>query len=108
MYYRGKNKITNGTCSVSLPEYTKLIATEFTVQVSPIGKHIVSKLGVLPVLDGTFTVISEEDTEFHWNVYGKRRSIEVEPEKVSPPEGPRSGKILHRGPYTYISSLLPK
>ena len=58
------------------------------------GKFARNNLSVSLVKNGKFTVYGEKDTEFYWIVYGKRKSITVEPNK-------ENINIRGNGPYTW-------
>ena len=47
------------------------------------------------IIDGKFSVYSDEDCDFYWHVYGERLSIEVEPLKSL-------AEIKGQGPYKYL------
>jgi len=82
VYYRGKSEIINGeSIEIHLPEYVKKIATDFTIQITPIytGKKI-DQLYASEIEENTFTVYGE-NSKFYWLVHGKRCNIEVEPSK---------------------------
>jgi hypothetical protein len=82
VYYRGKGIITNNkSITIQLPHYVKKLATDFTIQITPIycGKNIKS-LYTTEVEDNSFTVYGE-NCKFYWLVHGKRCDIEVEPYK---------------------------
>jgi hypothetical protein len=95
VYYRGESEITNNTeVSIQLPEYVDKLATNLTVQVTPIYNGTVKTLNVSKVRDSKFTVYGD-NCEFFWTVFGKRISFEVEPNKT--------GVIVKGdGPYKWI------
>jgi hypothetical protein len=83
---------------VHLPSYVDKFATNFTVQITPISKHIGDKYpNVLTskVGGGMFTVSSDIECGFYWTVYGMRSSIIVEPKK-------ETVNLKGFGPYTYL------
>ena len=87
--------IKNYNCIVKLPDYVNTLATDFTINVTPIGKCI--PLATSRVFNGTFEVISDtsEEIEFYWTVFGKRGTINVEPKK--------SDTVVNGdGPYRWI------
>ena len=99
VYYRGKGKVgVSGVAMVSLPEYVDALATDFTVQITPLwnGRKVAS-LNVGEVERNQFTVHGEqgEETEFYWVVHGKRCHVEVEP-LIS------ETKVKGEGPYRWI------
>jgi hypothetical protein len=80
VYYRGKGQITNNfRTRVLLPDYVSSLATDFTIQITPInGKTLVFKpLSVSEVVNNYFDVFGE-NCEFFWLVFGMRNSIVVE------------------------------
>jgi len=96
VYYRGEGQIQNGeSVKIELPEYVNNLATDFTVQITPIyyGKKI-QQLYTSKIKDNCFTVYGE-NCEFYWLVHGKRCNIEVEPMKSSV-------IIKGDGPYKWI------
>ena len=82
VYYRGTCEITNGKfVTVSLPDYVDALATNFTVQISPVYDGISKdQYYTTEVKNNTFTVYGENGKVF-WHVYGMRSSINVEPRK---------------------------
>jgi hypothetical protein len=71
------------------------LATNLTVQVTPIYKgSSVKTLGVSRVKDNKFTVYGE-NCEFFWSVFGKRLSLNVEPNK-------KDVLVKGDGPYKWI------
>jgi hypothetical protein len=106
VFYRGLARIpSNLDCvEVILPNYTKTIAKEFTVQITPVGERVYTNFSTSKVEDGKFTVYisreaqpsSEAPMEFFWTVIGKREEVEVEPLKS---EYVKRGD----GPYSYLT-----
>ena len=75
VYYRGKG---NAPVIVSLPDYASKIATDFTLQVTPIGEpRTMSASEVTP--NGSFNVYG--DGPLHWTATGERISMNPEPLK---------------------------
>jgi hypothetical protein len=98
VYYRGKSEITNaddGYVSVELPAYVSALATDFTIQVTPIfdGKSV-KTLNVTEVVDNKFQVYGPPG-KFYWLVHGLRNNIEVEPNKSDV-------NVKGTGPYLWI------
>ena len=96
VYYRGKGEIRNGeSVKIYLPNYVDKLATDFTVQITPIysGKKI-EQLYTSEVQHNSFTVYGE-NCKFFWLVYGKRDKIEVEPLKTNV-------QVKGSGPYKWI------
>jgi hypothetical protein len=92
VYYRGKDHIKSVT-KVFLPEYTSILAKNFTVHLTPVGTF--AKLYCSEVEDNCFTVYSDKPCQFNWVVYGERGSIVVEPYK-------NEVDIRGDGPYRWI------
>ena len=96
VYYRGKSQINNNIyTTIQLPEYVKNLATNFTIQITPIysGKEL-KQLYTTEIKDNSFQVYGE-NCEFYWMVHGKRLDIEVEPLKAVT-------NVKGNGPYTWI------
>ena len=97
VYYRGEGEIENGeSCIITLPDYVEALATDLTVQITPIynGKPVYY-LQTSKVKNNQFTVYGENG-EFFWLVHGKRgQDIEVEPLKSSV-------EVKGNGPYKWI------
>tara|TARA_R110001632_G_scaffold2632_8_gene11627 strand:- start:4289 stop:5638 length:1350 start_codon:yes stop_codon:yes gene_type:complete len=88
VYYRGKGE---APATIRLPDYATHIASDFTVQVTPIGSpRMMSASEVSP--EGTFRVYGEG--KFHWNAIGERVPLEVEPLKTDV-------RIHSMGPYSW-------
>jgi large exoprotein involved in heme utilization and adhesion len=97
VYYRGRGEIINDEfVEINLPAYVKNLATELTVQITPIyeGKKITTILSATEIKDNVFSVHGN-NCKFHWTVFGQRESIKVEVNKdvVS---------IKGDGPYRWI------
>jgi len=98
VYYRGIGTIESDKVSIQLPDYVDALATDFTVQLTPIyeeDEDTQRNLMASRVKHGSFTVKGNPGS-FYWHVYGKRLSIEVEPEKSST-------AVQGEGPYKWIS-----
>jgi hypothetical protein len=109
VYYRGEGCILNNkSVTIKLPEYVKKLATNFTVQVTPImesddeeEKEQVTKLySATKVRNNKFTVYGKNGY-FYWHVHGERLVIEVEPMKSDT-------VVSGDGPYKYIVGQKPK
>jgi hypothetical protein len=97
VYYRGESAITNGSnVKINLPNYVKSLATEFTVQLTPIFNGKIVNLASSRVCDNSFIVYGE-NCEFFWTVMAKRNDIIVEP-LVSNVE------VDGNGPYRWIKN----
>ena len=96
VYYRGKGEIEyDGQATVNLPDYVIALATEFTVQVTPIYNGKMRCLNATEVCANQFKVFGEPGP-FHWHVHGLRQQVNVEPEKSSV-------TLNGQGPYKWIS-----
>jgi hypothetical protein len=96
VYYRGKATITNNESTIiELPSYVSKLASEFTIQLTPIlnRKHQII-LGASEIINNTFTVYGE-NCSFYWLVIGQRCTIEVEPHKSNV-------DVKGDGPYKWI------
>ena len=96
VYYRGKAEIINNShVVIELPNYVDKLATDFTVQITPIysGRKI-EQLYTSEVENNKFTVHGE-NTQFYWVVQGKRNSIDIEPLKSET-------NVKGSGPYKWI------
>ena len=94
VYYRGKGEITDGQQTViRLPEYVVNLATDFTIQLTPISKTPVA-LTCSEVENNEFTVYGP-NTRFFWHVHAMRNEIEVEPLKAT-------ANVNGSGPYKWI------
>ena len=97
VYYRGVGEIVNNLhTTIQLPEYVEHLATEFTIQLTPIysGKQP-EPLYTSGVEKNSFVVYGENG-KFYWHVTGKRADITIEPS--------RDTNTVHgSGPYKWIS-----
>jgi len=95
VYYRGKGEILNNqSVIINLPYYVDSLASNFTVNITPIFNGKLNTLNSSEILDNKFTVYGE-NCKFYWIVYGKRLNIEVEPNKSET-------NVKGEGPYLYI------
>ena len=105
VYYRGEGEISNNQKStiIYLPNYVKYLAKDFTIQITPILDFNTqdedfsaqpSSFYASQVIDNSFKVFGKP-SKFYWHVTGKRREIEVEPDK-------KDFILKGDGPYTYI------
>ena len=97
VYYRGKSEIINNeSVTIELPDYVDELATDFTVQITPIYSNKQNKqiLYTSEVIDNTFTVYGSNG-KFYWLVHGKRNDLEVEPLK-------NLTYVKGSGPYRWI------
>ena len=84
VYYRGKDEIPIGLnqLTITLPSYVQYLATDFTIQVTPIFEGIFTSLLCSEMQNNQFTVYSNNGyCKFYWHVFGKRNSIDVEVNK---------------------------
>ena len=97
VYYRGKGEITNDEfVEIKLPNYVKNLASELTVQITPIyeGKKVTTILSATEIESNVFRVYGD-NCKFHWTVFGQRAPINVEVDKSSV-------TIKGDGPYRWI------
>jgi hypothetical protein len=97
VYYRGTGTIADLESSVvvELPDYVDALATDLTVQVTPIYNGAVRVLNASCVSNNKFTVYGDSG-DFWWHVYGRRAAVVVEPKK--------SDVVVHgTGPYRWIA-----
>jgi hypothetical protein len=105
VYYRGTASIPADVNFVELrlPYYVDALATEFTVQVTPVIENeeefFIPSLAVTRVTLGKFKVYKTSrntfPSTFDYLVFGKRVDIEVEPEKSKV-------VVKGQGPYTWL------
>jgi len=103
VYYRGKARINSDYKSVDiyLADYVEHLACDFTVHLTPyLSENIIEpyfpKLISSPVKNGKFKVYSDiVPCDFDYLVFGKRKSIEVEPLKILT-------HVKGDGPYKWI------
>ena len=96
VFYRGKGTIQNNNSAViTLPQYVRKLAYDFTVQLTPIRTSLTkpTQLTSSKVIDGLFTVYGANGS-FFWLVYAKRQSIQAEMPKSTT-------KVYGNGPYKY-------
>jgi hypothetical protein len=98
VYYRGRGTIHNNIdTTILLPEYVSKIASDFTIHISPIydpNNDTEQLYNVSEMNDNKFKVYGSNGS-FYWIVYGKRNTIEVEPNK-------KDVIIKGDGPYRWI------
>jgi hypothetical protein len=95
VYYRGKGEILdNHSVTIELPYYVDSLATDFTINITPIYNGKINILNTSEVIDNKFTVYGE-NCQFFWVVYGKRLDINVEVNKCET-------NVKGEGPYLYI------
>ena len=97
VYYRGKGVITNNeSVAVELPDYVDKLATNLTVQLTPIydGNIYKPQYFATEVSANKFLVHGVNGA-FYWNVYGQRLSFLVEPNK-------KEVEIKGNGPYKWL------
>ena len=101
VYYRGESKIENDKyIEIELPEYVYNIATDFTIQLTPIREYededeIIKIYQASRIKNNKFRVYGRNGG-FYWHVYGKRNNLETEPYKFE-------YKLDSVGPYTWLS-----
>jgi hypothetical protein len=96
VYYRGKGTITNNdSVSISLPDYVENLATNFTIQITPIvSKDRIPKIYETSEVENNSFQVYGPNGSFYWHVYGERSAIIVEPRK-------EDINVYGDGPYTY-------
>ena len=98
VYYRGSSCITNNShIEICLPNYVEAIATNFTVQITPIYNENISlekNYSTSRVTNNLFTVYGNNG-EFFWHVTGTRQFISVEPNKTDV-------EVKGTGPYKWV------
>ncbi len=84
--------------TIYLPDYVEKLATDFTIQLTPIysGKNkIINQLLASEIENNSFNVYGD-NCKFYWLVQGKRSDIEVEPLKSNV-------EVKGTGPYKWVS-----
>lgn len=95
VYYRGTGEILDNNSSIiELPNYVEVLATDFTIQLTPIYNGKINLLNVSEVINNKFTVYGE-NCKFYWQVTGKRLEFITEPLKSDV-------EVKGQGPYLYI------
>ena len=98
VYYRGEGIISNNNfTSIELPYYVYKLASNFTVNITPIYDENTEEnlnLKCSRVVNNKFNVYGK-NCSFYWHVFGKRLPIEVEPYK-------KNINVKGDGPYTWI------
>lgn len=96
VYYRGTGIITNNSLvEITLPHYVSKLATDFTIQITPIYDGKIHILNAGKVNNNKFMVYGD-NCEFYWTVYAKRMQIgNIEPNK-------KDVSIKGSGPYLWI------
>jgi hypothetical protein len=98
VYYRGEAEITNNkSVQIYLPDYVSKLASNFTIQITPIQDNINESFKFYTtsrVINNSFTIYGPNG-ELFWQVNGERNKINVEPYKQN--------LILNgEGPYKWI------
>lgn len=71
LLYKGRAKTKNKSATIELPDYFEILNKDFDYNLTPIGS--LARLGIkTEVKDNKFEVMSDEDCEFSWVVYGIR------------------------------------
>ena len=114
VYYRGRGEITNNeSTTIYLPDYVEALATDFTIQITPIrtsrkshsscekeGK-VTEHYAPLPLpleaseIENNSFIVYGNNSKFYWLVQGKRSDIDVEPLK-------QNVDVKGNGPYRWI------
>jgi hypothetical protein len=99
VYYRGTGEITNNvSTTIDLPSYVSALATNFTVNVTPIYNKSAPSFSyacqVSEVENCSFTIYGLNG-RYNWVVYGERVPVNVEPLKSET-------NVKGDGPYKWI------
>ena len=96
VYYRGTGEIINNIqTTITLPHYVEKLATNFTIQITPIYNGNLIVLNTGEVINNEFAVYGP-NCKFYWAVNGKRLEIKnIEPNK-------NDVSIKGSGPYLWI------
>lgn len=84
VYYRGKCEIplNDDKVTITLPDYVQYLATDFTIQLTPIFEGKFVSLLCSEIINNQFTIHSNNGScKFYWHVFGKRNNIDVEVNK---------------------------
>ena len=102
VYYRGTATICSDfkCVDIYLADYVSRLADDFTIHVTPIlltdSVETIPKLITTPVVDRKFTVYSNcIPCTFNYIIFGRRQSIEVEPNRSRPQEIKGNGAYKH-------------
>jgi len=97
VYYRGKGVITNNeSVVIELPDYVDKLATNLTVQLTPIYDGDIYKPQYFATeVSANKFLVHGVNGAFYWNVYGQRLSFMVEPNK-------NEVEIKGDGPYKWL------
>jgi len=96
VYYRGKATIEKDYVEIVLPDYVDSLATDFTVNVTPVyDGNVKGVCSITDVISGKFRIYGDAG-KVHWTVMGKRFDIETERDK-------KTTVVNGSGPYRWIS-----
>jgi len=97
VYYRGKGLITNNeSIVIKLPDYVDKLATNLTVQLTPIYDGDIYKPQYFATeVSANKFLVHGVNGAFYWTVYGQRLSFIVEPNK-------NEVEIKGDGPYKWL------
>jgi hypothetical protein len=97
VYYRGKGVITNNeSVAIELPDYVDKLATNLTVQLTPIYDGDIYKPQYFATeVSANKFLVHGVNGAFYWTVYGQRLSFIVEPNK-------NEVEIKGDGPYKWL------
>ena len=96
VYYRGKGEIVNNeSVVIYLPDYVEKLATDFTIQITPIYSGKKSEQLYTSEVENNSFIVYGQNCKFFWFVQGKRNNIEVEPLKSTV-------QVKGTGPYKWI------
>ena len=99
VFYRGKCAILdNCSTTIQLPSYTKKLAFNYTVQLTPIGNGKRQIVLECSEVENNQFVVYGENVEFFWIVHANRNTLDVEPHKASI-------QVRGDGPYKWASTF---
>jgi hypothetical protein len=100
VYYRGEETITdNESTEIVLPDYVEALATNFTIQITPIrSQGSEGKIYETSEVENNAFQVYGPNGSFFWEVYGERGPVLIEPRKDQI-------QVSGDGPYKYISGI---
>jgi hypothetical protein len=97
VYYRGKATIENNShIAIQLPNYVKPLASNLSVQITPIHSKISSSKNVYETseVENNAFIVYGKNGSLYWTVYGTKHAINVEPNKSEI-------NVQRNGPYAW-------
>ena len=105
VYYRGKAEIVYDHTVIALPDYLDKLATDFTVNLTPIYSNFYREVSnpecrhlCCEEVKDNKLVVHGPPCKFYWTVFGKRKDIQVEVSKDD-------SELKGDGPYTYLDKI---